>query len=172
MAMVIDPAAEIVEIIEGAHHTTRRGSPRICHARDGLMFYLRRAFGDDADATWWIFSRPELQVGENRLVPDIAGWRRDRVPQWPDVSSTAVPPDFVCEVTHLAKRKLPAYARHGVSWAWVVDPIEQLIEVSRLKDGFWLNVATHTGDAVARMQPFDTLDIPLSRLWLTAPPAA
>jgi Uma2 family endonuclease len=96
----------------------------------------------------------------------------------PAAPAITIAPDWVCEVLSPSNErfdrqvKMPAYARHGVAWAWIVDPIEQLIEVSRLTDGFWLSVAIYGGDQTARIQPFEAIEIPLSRLWLTVPPAA
>lgn len=170
----------VAEIVDGELFASPRPSPAHGWAADSILLRLRPAFGDGADVRdgWWFLHEPEIRLGREVLVPDIAAWRRSTLATLPMKGPIEVAPDWICEVLSPSNErydrgvKLPAYARHGVSWAWVVDPIEQLIEVSRLKDGFWLNVATHTGDAVARMQPFDTLDIPLSRLWLTAPPAA
>ncbi|HEX8152583.1 MAG TPA: Uma2 family endonuclease, partial [Thermoanaerobaculia bacterium] len=115
---------------------------------------------------------PELHLGTDVLVPDIAGWRRERLPEYPDVAAFDLAPDWICEVASPSTarldriRKLPAYARHGVPFAWIVDPVQKSLEVYELHGEHWTLIATHEGDDVVRAQPFDAIDLNLDALWI------
>jgi Uma2 family endonuclease len=108
------------------------------------------------------------------MVPDLAGWRRERVaePLDPSAPFLTLTPDWVCEVVSPATvaldrvRKLPLYAQHGVSHAWFIDPESRTLEVfQRLKRG-WLYTACYEGDALVRAEPFSHLALQLGSLWL------
>lgn len=121
---------------------------------------------------WWIFDEPELHLGADVLVPDLAGWRRERTPAAPSGAFTDVVPDWVCEVTSPSTagidrvRKLPVYARAGVGHAWIVDPVGRSLEVFRLETGGWKLVGSFGGDDRVRAEPFDAVELELSALWL------
>ena len=106
------------------------------------------------------------------LVPDLAGWRRTRLPRVPmDQASIALAPDWVCEVlspsTQALDRadKMVVYAREGVAHAWLVDPLARTLEVYRLEAAGWLRVAVHRDDARVRAEPFDAIEIDVGVLW-------
>lgn len=121
---------------------------------------------------WWILVEPELHLGSDVLVPDLAGWRRDRMPRIPDVAFFELPPDWLCEVlsprtARLDRtRKMPAYAHHGVSFLWVIDPLARTLEVFRLSEGAWIVESSHGGDETVRAVPFDAVGLDLGALWL------
>ena len=104
-------------------------------------------------------------------MPDIGGWRRERMPRLPETAFFAVPPDWVCEVlspsTALLDRakKLRIYAEHGVGHAWLVDPQQQTLETLRLQGSRWLMLDTFAGSAVVRAAPFEGLELELGHLW-------
>jgi Uma2 family endonuclease len=114
---------------------------------------------------------PELRFGEDVLVPDIGGWRRGRLPDLPDAGHSTLAPDWICEVIsphnerHDRFRKLPAYAREGVTHAWLVDPLNRTVEVLRLEAGQWSAVRTYREDEVLRAEPFAAVEIDLLALW-------
>jgi Uma2 family endonuclease len=120
---------------------------------------------------WWILDEPELHFGQDVLVPDLAGWRRTRMPRLPDTAFFPLPPDWVCEVlspsTAMLDRakKLAIYAREGVAHAWIIDPILGTLEVLQLESGRWAILATHYGNVVVRAEPFTDIDLELSALW-------
>ena len=120
---------------------------------------------------WWILDEPELHLGPDVLVPDLAGWRRSRMPEVPNVPFSTLAPDWVCEVlspstTTLDRtKKLDIYAREHVGHAWLVDPIARTLEVLRREDGRWLIRATHAGSDVVRATPFGEVDLDLRGLW-------
>ncbi len=128
--------------------------------------------GGNGPGGWWILDEPELHLGPNVLVPDIAGWRRERMPTIPRTAAFDLAPDWVCEVVSPATgrldrvRKLPAYARHEVGHAWLIDPEQQTLEAYRLEHSHWVLVASHEGEDVVRVEPFDAIELPLATLWL------
>lgn len=123
---------------------------------------------------WWIVDEPELHLGRDVLVPDLAGWRRSRMPQPPRTPFVTLAPDWVCEVLSPSTaafdrvRKKHVYAREGVEYVWLVDPVLRTLEVYRLRDGHWVEVDAFSGSAKVRAEPFDALELELEALWLPA----
>ena len=124
---------------------------------------------------WWILPEPELSLGIDPdfdpVVPDLAGWRRERVPHLPDTASCEVGPDWVCEVlspsTEADDRgeKMPFYARAGVDQAWLVDPAERTLETFRRDGAVFRPSATWRGDVRVRAAPFEAVELDLARVW-------
>lgn len=172
------PEHLVAEIIEGELHTSPR--PRSRHARTAGKIYaiVSRAFedGDGGPGGWWIVPEPEVIFGSDRLVPDIAGWRRENIPEFPDVAAWTVIPDWTCEVlsTGTAQldrmHKLPIYARHGVEYTWIVDPLQRTIEVFHLESGRWSLLNVSGGNDAAPIEPFEAIEIPT--LWMPESTAA
>jgi Uma2 family endonuclease len=164
----------VAEIVEGELYTSPR--PSGAHGRAmGVAFgVLVRRFddGDGGPGGWWIAVEPEVHLGRDVFVPDVAGWRRERVPEYSSGPAWQVAPDWICEVLSPSTArfdrivKLPKYAQHQVAWAWLVDPALQTLEIYRLEHGQWVLTATHAGDEVIRPEPFDAVDFPLGSLWL------
>jgi Uma2 family endonuclease len=155
-------------------------SPRPLAAQTRAAFMLGVELGEHLDprrggnGRWCFLRAPELHLGRDVLVPDLAGWRRDRVSQPPEPSAPflTVAPDWVCEVVSPVTisldrvRKLPLYAQHGVAHAWFIDPEARTLEVfQRLKRG-WLFAASYEGDALVRVEPFPSVSLELGSLWL------
>jgi Uma2 family endonuclease len=169
----------VAEIVEGELHTSPRPSGPHARAITAIDRRIGVAFddGDGGPGGWWIAVEPELHLGTDVLVPDLAGWRRARVPEYLSGAAWEVAPDWVCEVlspkTARFDRivKLPKYGQHEIEWAWVVDPSLQTLEVYRLEQGRWTLLSTHEGDDVIRAGPFDAVDFPLGALWLHPPSA-
>jgi Uma2 family endonuclease len=128
-------------------------------------------FGDGGPGGWWIFDEPELHLGADVLVPDLAGWRVARMPDPPSEAFFTLAPDFVCEVLSPSTaridrvRKMPIYARAGVEHAWLVDPAARTLEVFRLERGRWLVLGAYDGDALVRAEPFEAIELELARFW-------
>ncbi len=120
---------------------------------------------------------PELHLSADVVVPDIAGWRRERLAAIPDTPTITRAPDWVCEVvsprtgTLDRGRKMRVYAREGVAHMWIVDPVTRTLEVYRLGADVWLAVSAHGDGDHVRVEPFDAIVIDLARWWLE-PPAA
>jgi Uma2 family endonuclease len=164
----------VAELIDGELYTSPRPASRHERVAGRLYRLLGNAFEDGVGGPggWWIVFEPELRLGGDALVPDVAGWRMERFPEFPDVAAWTVAPDWVCEVlspgtTKLDRLlKLPKYARQGVEYAWIAEPMARTIEVyQRLEDRMEL-IAVHTGDGPERIPPFDAIELPLDRLWL------
>jgi Uma2 family endonuclease len=128
-------------------------------------------FGDGGPGGWWILDEPELHLGQEILVPDLGGWRKDRLPKLPEEPFFTLAPDWVCEVLSPTTsrfdrtKKLPAYARAALAHLWVLDPIAETLEAYRLEDARWTLLGTHGGDDLVRAEPFEGVEVRLGRIW-------
>ncbi len=166
----------VAEIIDGELITTPR--PASPHARaewaigQDLGPFDRRPGSPGKPGGWWMLVEPELHLGDDILVPDLAAWRQERMPVIPNVAAFQLPPDWVCEVISPRtgridrSRKMRIYAREGVGHLWFVDPLARTLEVYRLDGARWLVASTHGGDETVRAEPFDAIEIQLERWWL------
>lgn len=118
-----------------------------------------------------ILDEPELHLGEEVLVPDLAGWRRERLPRVPDEPFITLSPDWVCEVlspsTEVMDRadKIPIYAEHAVASVWLLDPELRTLEVFRLDGKTYRLLHTSKEDQKVRAEPFESMELDLSALW-------
>jgi len=163
----------VAEIVDGELHASPR--PAVRHVRAGSV--LGRKVGGPYDdgvggpGGWWILDEPELHLNGNVLVPDLAGWRRARMPRCPDAAFFSIAPDWVCEILSPSTasldrvQKLAIYAREHVAHAWLIDPLARTLEVLRLESGRWTILATHAGAEVVRAEPFGDTELELSALW-------
>ena len=170
------PERFIAEIIDGELMTAPR--PSFPHARAVSIIsrqldpFDRGPEGSDGPGGWWILFEPELHLGTDILVPDIAGWRRERLPVLEDVPYSELAPDWVCEVvsprTGRSDRvlKMPIYAREQVGHLWLVDPSLRTLEVYRLEAHRWVVASTHGGSGTPRAEPFAAVELNLGRWWL------
>ncbi len=170
------PKGWVGEIVEGE----LLASPRPLASQTRAAFMLGVELGEQLDqrrggnGRWCFLRAPELHLGSDVLVPELAGWRRDRVaePPEPGAPFLTLAPDWICEVVSPVTvaldrtRKLPLYAQHGVSFAWFIDPEARTLEVfQRLRRG-WLYSACYEGDALVRAEPFPHVSLALGSLWL------
>jgi Uma2 family endonuclease len=136
-----------------------------------LTSFDRKPSGDEPGG-WHILDEPELHLGDDVLVPDLAGWRRERMPVIPDVPFFTLAPDWVCEVTSPSTRafdrvrKMPIYARQGVGHLWLLDPMVKVLEIYRRDVTIWSAVAAFEGSMSVRAEPFEAIEIDLARFWL------
>jgi Uma2 family endonuclease len=167
------PEHVIAEILGGVLHTQPRPASKHTRAASKLGAELDGPFdrGRNGPGGWILLDEPELHLHGDVLVPDLAGWRRTRMPELPDAAAFELPPDWVCEVlspsTAAVDRieKLPIYAREKVAHAWLIDPIAQSLEAFRLDGGRWTLVGGWQGEARARVEPFDAIELELASLW-------
>src|SRR2546426_11301372 len=170
------PDTMVAEIIDGELIVTPRPASPHARATSVLAVDLGGPFdrpaGPAAAGSWWLLFEPELHLGPDVIVPDYAGWRRDRLPVLPNVAAFELAPDWVCEVVSPStgavdrSRKMRIYARERVGHLWIVDPILRTLEVYRLEDGRWIVASTHGGTDVVRAEPFDAVELRLARWWL------
>ncbi|HEX2574570.1 MAG TPA: Uma2 family endonuclease [Polyangia bacterium] len=162
------------EILNGELIVSPRPAPLHAQASSKLMGSLGGPFddGNGGPGGWRILFEPELHLHGDVVIPDLAGWRRERMPRLPKKACFELPPDWVCEVlspsTAAVDRaeKMSIYGREGVAHLWFVDPVLQTLEVfRRLEKGTWEVVANHRGAVQVRAEPFDALELDLTRLW-------
>lgn len=171
---VIDaPRSQVAEIVAGTLHTHPRPAPLHAIAASHLGDELTSPFGKGRGGPggWWILDEPELHLAEDILVPDLAGWRRERMPEYPDVKFFTLAPDWVCEILSPSTRaidqglKRAIYAREGVTWLWFVDPDAHTLEAFELHNGQWLLLDTLTENDPVSLPPFDAISFSLGDLW-------
>ena len=167
------PANMVAEIIGGTLHTHPRPSARHALAGSSLGYDLCGPFqfGRGGPGGWWIIDEPELHLGGEIVVPDLAGWRRETMPDYPNTAFFEIALDWVCEILSPKTRKLdlyekrPFYASENVSHLWFVDPIERELEAFELRDGQWLLIAALRDDDRVSVAPFDAISFSLADLW-------
>ena len=170
------PENKVAEILDGELFLSPRPAPRHSVAATRLATVVGTSFDDGVRGPggpggWWILAEPELHFGEHVVVPDIAGWRRERMPGIPDGAYFTQAPDWVCEVLSPSTeridrgRKLRIYAEAGVAHAWFVKPTDRSLEVMRLREGAWTIVGVWEESAVVRVEPFEAIELELKRLW-------
>ena len=170
------PEHQHAEIVNGTLYVMSRPAPRHANAASVLGGDLNGAFqrGRGGPGGWWILDEPELHLEPKEpVIPDLAGWRVERMPALPDTAYFTLVPDWVCEVisgsTERLDRdeKLPYYAKHGVRHAWLLDPVEKRLEVYTLDDDGdrWREVRIHASEKSVRAPPFDAVELDLEALW-------
>ncbi len=177
------PPHLVAEIIGGELVTHPRPAPRHAGAGGELYFELAGPFGRGRGGPGgWIFLiEPELHLGPNVLVPDLAGWRRERLPAEPQTAFIEVAPDWACEISSPspsirdydrgAKREL--YAAAGINHLWLLDPMAKMLEAFALTGGRWLLLHTVQAEDEIRVAPFDAVAFPMANLFpFDAPPRA
>lgn len=159
------PENMIAEIVDGELQLSRR--PNVVAAVISSLLGALRTNRPD----WILLHRPELVMGGDILVPKLAGWRRERMPNVPDGQSFDCVPDWVCEVmsdeTEKIDRiqKLRIYAMAGVRHAWLVHPWRRTLEAWRLHEGNWLMLAGLQDHDRGHVEPFETRELDLDELW-------
>ena len=167
------PAHLVAEIINGELHTHPRPAPAHGEASSVLVGELNPAFhrGRGGPGGWRIHFEPELHLAEDILVPDIAGWRRERMPDLPDTAYFTLAPDWACEVLSPSTRRVdlqekrPIYAREGVGHLWLIEPTDRTLEAFELRDGEWVLIAVAKDDEPVNVRPFDAITFSLGDLW-------
>ncbi len=173
------PATMVAEIVDGELHTMPRPARPHANSASALGGELYGPFrrGKGGPGGWVILDEPEIHLGPkpDKVVPDLAGWRRERMPDalGPEGAPSyyELAPDWVCEIlspsteAHDRGKKMRVYRREGVRHAWLVNPLARTLEVYRLHEGQWILVDTFEEDTVVRAEPFDAIELPLANLW-------
>ena len=169
------PPHMVAEVLAGTLHTQPRPAMRHAWASSIMGGELVGPFnrGSGGPGGWWIIDEPELHLGLDIVVPDLAGWRRETLPDYPDAAYCTIAPDWVCEVLSPSTRRIDQnekraiYAREGVSHLWFVDPdpAAKTLEIFALHKGQWVLLETLADGAPVSQPPFEAISFPLHALW-------
>jgi Uma2 family endonuclease len=167
------PEHFVAEILGGELYASPR--PAYPHAFSasalGVLIGGPFQFGINGPGGWLVLNEPELKLADDVLVPDLAAWRRERLPALATREYPAVAPDWICEVVSPSTeridrtKKLAIYARERVAYAWLVEPLRQTIEILRLESERWSLLATHSTDERVRAEPFEVIELDVGALW-------
>jgi Uma2 family endonuclease len=172
------PEGTNVEIVDGELVLTPRSASSSGRTQGGLYHFVGGPFDFDPDGPggWWIVIEPEVELDRNQvLIPDLAGWRRERLPRLPDSRPVRVRPDWVCEVLSPSTerldrlRKANAYLRAGVPHYWLVSVPGRLLEALEAQGDRWVREGAYSDGDVVRIPPFEAIDLDVGRLF---PPVA
>jgi Uma2 family endonuclease len=122
---------------------------------------------DGGPGGWWIINDSELHLGDDVLIPAIAGWRRERMPVFPEAHYFDVTPDWVCDIVatgFISRIKWPRYAQLGIPYGWLLDLSARGVECYRLEGAYWLCSSAYEDCVCA--EPFEACTLALSDLWL------
>lgn len=166
------PDNMVGEILSGSLVTHPRPSPKhsLAASAIGALLFTNFQSSENTDG-WWILDEPECHLAADVVVPDIAGWRKATMPVLPETAWFDIPPDWVCEILSPATAKYDRgvkreiYAREKISYYWIVDPVERLIEVFAWQNGRWILEMAVTDEQTVHLPPFEQLPFDLSILW-------
>jgi Uma2 family endonuclease len=161
------------ELINGELIINPRPAPKHALAASALGSELGNPFqrGRGGPGGWWIIDEPELRLAGDAYVPDLAGWRKERLLTMPDTAFFDVAPDWVCEILSPSTvridrvLKMPAYAMHRVGHLWLIDPLAQTLEVFQLQGTHWLLKESFAQAQIVRAVPFAEFELELAALW-------
>lgn len=168
------PPHMVAEVFGGELHLHPRPAKPHAAAASALGEELGPPFkrGRGGPGGWILLDEPELHLNSDILVPDLAGWRTERMAELVDDEPYfTLVPDWVCEVlsARTAKYdrtdKMNIYAREQVRWTWLVDPLLRTLEAYRLHEGKWTLLGTWRDEVLVRAEPFDAIELDLAALW-------
>lgn len=168
------PENMVGEIIDGDLVTSPRPSRNHGYAASIIGNELGPPYnmGRGGPGGWIIIGEPEISFGDNILVPDIAGWKKERFPGAEDHNWISVSPDWVCEIVSRGSirldrvKKMGIYARHRVPYFWIIDPVNKTLEALKNEAGRWVIIGTYAEDDKVRAEPFQEIEFDLHCLWL------
>jgi len=167
------PANVLGEIIDGVLYTFPRPRPPHARAIGKIVADLDAPYdrARSGPGGWWILPEPGVELADSpEVVPDVAGWRRERMPDLPTGAITLAP-DWACEILSPSTRqhdhriKRPFYARVGVQYLWFVDLDAQTLSVSRLERGRWVELGVWGDNDRVHAEPFGDVEIALADWW-------
>lgn len=164
------------EILGGTIVTSPAPLPRHSHVQQALARFVGGPFHNDdgrgGPGGWIILLEVDVRLEPHEVVrPDVSGWRRERFTEPWDKRPLEVVPDWTCEIVspsyarwdRVYKRNL--YAKHGVGFYWIADPVERTLETMRLEGESWMETGSYDAASVARIPPFDAIEIEVGRLF-------
>jgi Uma2 family endonuclease len=171
------PETVVGELIAGELIASPRPATGHSHVSFALSGELAGPFqrGRGGPGGWWLLHEPELHLGDDVIIPDLAGWKRTRVPVLANEPFVTLPPDWVCEILSPSTagvdrvKKLPVFLREHVEHVWLIDPLARTLEVLRREGERWVLADNHAGDQRIRAEPFEAVALELEALWLPTP---
>ena len=176
------PGHLTAEIIYGALYTHPKPAPPHATTQSAVNGELTGPFqkGRGGPGGWWFMTEAELHLGPHVVAPDIAGWRRERMPYMPATAYIEVSPDWICgivspsteDVDRGPKRRV--YATYGVGYLWLLNPVAKYLETYALREGSWVHLETYRDGETVTAPPFDAVPIEIAGLWPipSAPPVS
>ncbi len=163
----------VAELILGVLYQSPRLALRHAAAASVVGEELGPPFkrGKGGPGGWIILDEPEIHLGDDVVVPDLGGWRRETLPVLPEQAFMTVPPDWVCEVASPTTRaldrgaKLEVYQRERVRHVWLIEPLDHFLEVLELDGETYRIIQRAGGDAPVRLKPFDAIEFDVAALW-------
>jgi len=167
------PKNMVGQILDGELIASPRPAPRHSNASSGIGSAIRPPFqdGQGGPGGWWILDEPEVHLESNVFVPDIAGWKKEKLPKLPDTAYFEITPDWVCEVVspssgrHDRVTKMNLYAQFKIPFYWLVDPQGKTLEIFSLEQGRWILSSSFGKSDMVSAPPFSDIEFDLSYLW-------
>jgi len=161
------------EIIDGELIVSPRPSRKHVYTTSTLGSEIGPAYhsGRGGPGGWIILIEPEIGLGEDIVVPDLAGWKRERIPASEEHNWISVCPDWICEILSPGTartdrvKKMRVYARHELAHLWLIDPIDKTLEAYRFQSGSFMVAGVYGENEKVRLEPFPEVEIDLSNLW-------
>ncbi len=169
------PENMIGEIIDGELIATPRPAPRHMLSISALGYKIGPSYQYSEGGNpggWVILFETEVKLAEDIVVPDLAGWKKERFPTELEHNWIPVAPDWVCEVLSPSTfrndkiKKMPLYGRHGVGHIWLIDPLTMTMDAFRLESGRWSLLGSFDENDKVRVEPFEEVEINLKDLWV------
>jgi len=163
------------EIINGELIVTPKPAPRhaLSAAVLGSKIHPQYHFGEGGGPGGWVLlPEVEIMLGDELLVPDWSGWRKERFPGWPKDNWFSTAPDWVCEIVSPSTagndriRKMDIYARFEVNYYWLIDPRDRTLETFMLRSAIWVRTGGFVGNDKVRAEPFAELEFDLGGFWI------
>ncbi|AGC48489.1 hypothetical protein MYSTI_07217 [Myxococcus stipitatus DSM 14675] len=173
------PEGVVGEIIDGTLYVHAQPRPGHMDILGGLHAVLWSQFqqGRSGPGGWWIQVEPGIELEDSpEFIPDIAGWRKERIARLP-ATSWRLAPDWACEILSPSTRgydqriKRPFYARIGIRHLWFIDLESRTLTVSELREGRWTELGVYGDDDVVRAAPFEEVELRLGELWPLVEPS-
>jgi Uma2 family endonuclease len=173
------PESVRAEVLDG--NVVEKAAPGAEHGRTqrSVSRFVGGPFDDDdgrgGPGGWWILSEVDVELGSHDVVrPDLAGWRRERLPHPGAERPIRVVPDWICEVLSPSNQsgdrvlKADLCARSGVAFYWMADAAEHVLEALRLESGRWVRLGAWDSSHTVRIPPFEQVELEVGRLFLPA----